>query len=291
VTLPALTVAAARIKVEAVGNVFFDVSDASFPIESDTTAPQTTITSGPAGPTNDTTPTFEFSSEPDATFECKIASADFEACTSPHTTDPLADGTYTFEVRASDLAGNTDATPASRTLQVDTVAPVVSFHSGPAGPTADSTPTFAFSSEPGATFSCELDVYVFPSCPSPFTTEALDPGAHTITVRATDPAGNVGPETTRSFTVAPLQTVLLRGTIRGRAATFRFSGSGGTAPRTFQCRLTGAPTTAAQRAWRACSSPKAYRNLKRGRYTFSVRARDAKGFVDTSPAGMIFRIR
>ena len=43
----------------------------------------------------------------------------------------LADGSHSFEVRAVDQAGNVDATPASSTWTVDTVAPTTSIGSGP----------------------------------------------------------------------------------------------------------------------------------------------------------------
>jgi hypothetical protein len=82
--------------------------------------PQTTITSGPGGTTNDPTPTFTFSSEPDATFECKRDSGSYAPCSSPRTTALLADGSHTFSVRAIDEVGNIDPTPASRSFTVRT---------------------------------------------------------------------------------------------------------------------------------------------------------------------------
>lgn len=81
---------------------------------SDTTPPETTITSGPSGPTTDSTPTFEFSSnEPGSTLECRIDSGPFIPCTSPFTTPPLGPGAHTFEVRATDPAGNVDPSAAA----------------------------------------------------------------------------------------------------------------------------------------------------------------------------------
>ena len=88
--------------------------------------PDTTITSGPSGlfaanTTNDSTPTFTFtSSETGSTFECKVDDGAFGGCTSPFTTAHLADGSHTFSARAIDAAGNVDPTPATRTF---TVAP------------------------------------------------------------------------------------------------------------------------------------------------------------------------
>ena len=78
-------------------------------------------------PTNDPTPTFAFSSsEPGSSFECKVDSGAYAACSSPKTTSHLADGSHTFSVRATDPAGNPDPTPASRTFTVRTAAVSVS---------------------------------------------------------------------------------------------------------------------------------------------------------------------
>ena len=83
--------------------------------------PQTTIDSGPTGTTNDPTPTFAFSSsEAGSSFQCRVDAGAFAACSSPHTTAQLADGSHTFQVRATDPAGNTDPTVDSRSFTVAT---------------------------------------------------------------------------------------------------------------------------------------------------------------------------
>jgi hypothetical protein len=88
----------------------------------ETVPPQTTITSGPAGQTNDPTPTFTFSaSEAGSSFECRLDSGSFSPCGSTKTTAHLADGAHTLRVRAKDRAGNVDPTPATRSFTVDGV--------------------------------------------------------------------------------------------------------------------------------------------------------------------------
>jgi hypothetical protein len=89
----------------------------------DSFAPVTAIESGPTNPSYFPDATFVFSSEPGATFECKLDVDPFAACTSPYTTPPLSVGPHTFEVQATDAAGNTDATPASLTWTVDDAQP------------------------------------------------------------------------------------------------------------------------------------------------------------------------
>jgi hemolysin type calcium-binding protein len=93
----------------------------------DPTPPETTIDSGPSGPTNDPSPSFFFSSsEPGSSFECRLdltQGADWQACDSPTSYSSLVDGLHTFEVRATDADQNTDQSPASSDFTVDTAAP------------------------------------------------------------------------------------------------------------------------------------------------------------------------
>ena len=201
----------------------------------DTTAPDTTITAGPSGTTNDSTPTFSFTStEAGSTFACRIDAGAWVACTSPFTTAALGDGAHTFEVRATDVAGNTDASPASRSFTVDTTAPDTTITDGPTGTTADSTPTFAFTGSGGATsFECRVDAGAWVACTSPFTTATLANGAHTFEVRASDAVGNTDASPAgRSFTVStattPAPTCLGKtATIVGTAGPDNLTGTSG----------------------------------------------------------------
>ncbi|WCB94984.1 virion structural protein [Baekduia alba] len=85
----------------------------------DTIAPETTITAQPASSTTATTASFSFSpSETGSTFQCKLDGAAWATCTSPKAYSSLATGSHTFSVRATDAAGNVDASPAAATWTV-----------------------------------------------------------------------------------------------------------------------------------------------------------------------------
>ncbi len=100
----------------------------------DTGPPETTITSGPAdgAGTTDTAITWGLSAnEPGATFACRFfvtatAPGAFAPCSAAasHAVSGLAPGSYTFEVRATDVFGNADPTPARRTVTVVAPPPV-----------------------------------------------------------------------------------------------------------------------------------------------------------------------
>lgn len=170
----------------------------------DTTPPDTTITGGPSSAVKTKVPSFTFSStEPDGTFECRIDSGAFAACSSPFATAPLTDGPHTFEVKATDQAKNTDPTPALRSFRVDTTTPQTTITAGPTGKTTNRTPRFAFrSNEAGSTFRCRLDGRRWMGCGSPKQYGRLPVGRHAFDVQASDPVGNRDPSPARRpFTV------------------------------------------------------------------------------------------
>jgi Bacterial Ig-like domain len=103
------------------------------PPPSDTTAPDTTITSGPNSPTNNTAPTFTFSGSDNVTatanlkYQYQLDSGGWSAASTSTTANltGLSEGAHLFEVRAVDEAGNVDATPAHSSFTVDTTQPMV----------------------------------------------------------------------------------------------------------------------------------------------------------------------
>jgi uncharacterized protein (TIGR03382 family) len=80
----------------------------------DTRAPETTVTSAPKPSTTSGAATFTFASdEAGATFECQLdAAASFTPCATPLALSGFARGLHTLKVRAKDVAGNVDASPA-----------------------------------------------------------------------------------------------------------------------------------------------------------------------------------
>src|SRR5205823_8051303 len=129
-----------------------------------------------------------------------------------------------------DAVGNIDATPASRTWTVDTIAPETTISSGPSGAVNSRSASFAFSSsEAGSTFACSLDGSAYASCTSPQPYSGLPDGSHTVAVRAADAAGNTEPTPpTQTWTVdtAAPETVINtgpQGTATINSASFAFS--------------------------------------------------------------------
>jgi hypothetical protein len=175
----------------------------------DKIAPETGLApSGPSGTVASSSATFEFNSNESGSFICSLNGAAV-GCGSPKAYTNLAPGDYTFTVRARDLAGNEDSSPAVRTWTVDTVAPETTLaDSGPTGSTTATSAEFAFSSEPGVTFRCQLDSQaVEVGCSSPRGFSGLVVGAHTFKVWATDAAGNADPTpATRTWTVTSADT-------------------------------------------------------------------------------------
>ena len=81
----------------------------------DNAPPDTIIDSGPTGTVATSSASFSFhASQTGSTFACRLDGGSFATCSSPATYTNLANGPHTFEVRATDPAGNTDGSPASR---------------------------------------------------------------------------------------------------------------------------------------------------------------------------------
>ena len=267
----------------------------------DTAAPNTSITSGPEGPTSNNDPSFNLSSsEANSSFECRLdgpgaATGTFASCASPKSFTNLADGAYTLQVRATDSAQNTDRPAASRAFTIDTAAPQTQVDSGPQGTTNDPTPTFGFSATGGAqSYECRFDSAAFGPCSGPGDTHTASPlsdGVHTFEVRATDSAQNTDQTpASRSFTVdtvAPQTQVDSgpQGPTSDSTPTFGFSATGGA--QSYECRFDSA-------SFGTCSGPgdthTAPSPLTDGAHLFEVRATDSAQNTDLTPASRSFTV-
>jgi hypothetical protein len=132
------------------------------------------------------------------TFNCSLDGGAMQMCTSPFSAMSMGQGAHTFAVAATDAAGHTDPTPATRTWTVDTQPPDIQITSGPNG-TSGPHVTFAFTVSEG-TASCAVDTAAPAPCTSPVSMN-LPAGQHTFSVRSTDAAGNQG-SAARTWTVA-----------------------------------------------------------------------------------------
>jgi endonuclease/exonuclease/phosphatase family metal-dependent hydrolase len=99
-----------------------DPTPASRGFTVDTVPPETLLTLAPTTEGSSVTATFAFTVDgpPQAglKFECRLDTAAFSSCTSPRHYSGLSPGAHTFEVRATDVAGNVDPTPPSHAWNV-----------------------------------------------------------------------------------------------------------------------------------------------------------------------------
>ncbi|MGH2556243.1 MAG: hypothetical protein ACRDHO_11060 [Actinomycetota bacterium] len=172
------------------------------------------------------------------------------------------------------------------------------------GSTSDSADAiFEFESTPfGSSFECSLDSGAFQACVSPRIYSGLTDGSHTFSVRARDANGNRDlTPATRTWTVGdtgqpapPLDetapgTEILSGPegrvekkMKRNRAKVRFTFGSDEPNVTFECKMD-------DRRWKSCESEEAFR-LKKGKHVLQVRATDAAGNTDETPAEQSFRL-
>ncbi|MBK1840759.1 DUF4347 domain-containing protein [Azospirillum sp. YIM B02556] len=200
--------------------IVIDTTAPNEPSAPDMTAGSDTGSSNSDNVTSNTTPTFTGTAEPNSTVTLYdtngttvlgTATADGAGNYSITPAAPLAPGLHTLTVKATDAAGNASTVSGRLAVMIDTTAP-----DAPSAPdmtagsdtgssnsdnvTSNTTPTFTGTAEPNsivtlydtngttvlgtATADGAGNYSITPAAP-------LAPGSHTLTVKATDPAGNV----------------------------------------------------------------------------------------------------
>ena len=257
----------------------------------DTAAPQTMLTETPPPADNSTMVRFSFDgSERNIEFDCSLDNGAYQPCTSGAMFGPVGDGAHAFAVRAHDRAGNVDASPAIFAWTVDTSTPDTQLLTGPDGAQAAQTASFTFLSPDAggsATFECQLDGGAFAPCTSPHSLTNLPEMTHVFAVRVRDAAGNYDPTPSmRTWTVdlTPPETTIMtgpNGLVAQASASFVFAANESDV--TYSCSVDGAPYV-------ACTSPDSMMSLAQGAHTFAVRATDAAGHTDGTPASRAWTV-
>ncbi|MCJ8166733.1 Ig-like domain-containing protein [Pontibacter sp. E15-1] len=263
----------------------------------DATTPDTKIETAPAAITNQKTAAFTFSSNRQyVTYEASLDGAAFATVSNPLNLSSLSDGSHTLRVRAKNQAGTLDPSPATHTWVVDTQAPAAPLITAPAADALLNTnkPAFSGSAEAGSNVALYIGGNQIGSTTAatdgtwrfvPAT--ALAEGTHQLTAKATDAATNTSAASaTRTFMIdskAPETTVVEGPDADSNSKEARFSFSSNEAGVTFWVSLDGA-------AYAATTNPYTASNLQEGPHTLSVRAVDAAGNTDASPASYSWRV-
>ena len=125
------------------------------------------------------------------TVECSLDGAAAAPCSSPASFPSLPDGPHTLAITVHDEAGNT-STATTASFIIDSAPPHTTITSAPPRRNHARSVSVTFSaSESDVTFACSLDGAPATACSSPASFADLAYGSHTLSVTATDAAGNV----------------------------------------------------------------------------------------------------
>jgi arylsulfatase A-like enzyme len=173
-------------------------------------SPDTRLTGAPPKISTSSNATFTFESPNATAFKCTLdtptSTGSPQDCSSPKTYTGLADGDYVFTVRAFNASsGQQDPNPQTHSWSIDATSPETQIQPDsnvcPAamGTTVTCPSTIHGSSlslalstseAPAERFECKLDSAAYTVCSTEKTYTRLGQGTHTVTVRATDLAGN-----------------------------------------------------------------------------------------------------
>ena len=282
---------------DAAGNTGAETSSG---FELDRAGAVAAITGSPGAVGRDRRPGWSFTSEAGASFQCSLEREgavveNWAACSSPYSYDLTSrpDGQYTFSVRGRDSTGNTGEAVSSRYV-LDGVAPAAPSIEELGSPSRNRRPRWRFEGEPGATLECRLDgsgvlVSDWATCASPrtFDLAGLDDGRYSLTVRATDAAGNTGAAASSGYDLDTTPPDKPR--VTSRAGASGADTAAGERNATYDCALTRDGEEISARA--ACASPQSYdlSSEPDGDYAIAVRGTDSAGNV-SAPGTASYRL-
>jgi hypothetical protein len=272
-----------------------------------------TLTSGPPA-TSGPSATFAFTStDPTASFECRLDGGAWTSCTSPQPYENLSHGSHIVAVRAVDGASNTsaststtwtvDATPPSAAMTFPTATrlnlsgwaagcgtPATGDMCGTASDVGSGLTAVAISIRrastssywDGSTFAAASETWLAATGTTSWSylfagTGFPADGTYTVRWRATDAVGNTttgGVDLTLDTAPPPAPRIVQAPPDPGGASA-QFDFTDAEAGTGAECRLDSG-------AWATCTAPAGYTGLAAGSHTFAVRATDAAG--NASPA-------
>jgi hypothetical protein len=273
--------------------------------------PAASITGSPSTPTASTTATFTFTdTEPGVTFKCSLDGGPTATCSTGVAYPGLADGAHTFNVTATDAAGNTSTATAATPWTVDTTGPVnaatfpvngssytiANYNAGCStgggdlcGTTSDSgsgVSTVRVSVQRvstgrywnGSNFNSMTESLLTPTGTTSWSLTLLgaslaDGNSYTVRTYATDALTNAS-TTTSTFTIdataPPTPSITVGPSGTTTSSTASFTFTDTEPGVTFLCTMDGGAAV-------ACTSPTVYRALSNASHTFTVKAVDAAG--------------
>jgi hypothetical protein len=162
--------------------------------------PSVRITNGPAALSNESLPTFEFTSTRPVVFTCQVDGGTPQPCASPYVVPAkLADGSHGFVVVGKDAQGRTGSSGVYN-FAVDTTVPRTKFvhHPKKVVKTGKRSVVVSFrvsASESPVTYYCQFDKEPLRICPAKFK-HRFKKGKHAVRIRGKDAAGNIAEKPT-----------------------------------------------------------------------------------------------
>jgi hypothetical protein len=208
--------------------------------------------------------------EPGVSYKCSFDGAKPVPCATPLTFEG-DQRKHTVDITGTDPSGL-----VSGNQRVDFMLMDTTLTGGPAEGSVTTATSASFTAasglKGGSDFECSLDGGAWRSCRPAITLTGLADGGHELRVRARVGESYDGIPSVRKWTVdtTPPETLL---NVAGGALQFKASEPGST----FECRLDGGLFT-------LCKSPQDLPKLAPGDHVFEVRASDALGNTDLTPA-------